>query len=138
MSELGFIKKFSRISDPRGSLLPIELEKEFGFKAERIYFLYDSVEPRGFHAHKNLQQIMVAIRGSCTVLLDDGRNRQEFYLNSNREALFVNKLLWREIYNFSADCFLLVAASHSYSEDDYLRDYEKFLQYVSAESQNKQ
>lgn len=132
MKNLGYIKTFSNISDSRGTLLPIEIKNEFGFDVERIYFLYDSVAPRGFHAHRELQQIMVAVKGSCTVLLDDGRNRQEYLLNSNNEALFIDKLLWREIYNFSKDCILLVAASLSYSENDYIRDYNSFLQYVTS------
>jgi dTDP-4-dehydrorhamnose 3,5-epimerase-like enzyme len=137
MKNLGFIKKFSNISDSRGSLLPIEIKKEFGFDVERIYFLYDSTAPRGFHAHRELQQIMVAVKGSCTVLLDDGRNRQKYLLNSNNEALFIDKLLWREIYSFSKDCILLVAASLSYSEDDYFRDYNSFLQHVSSEFEGR-
>lgn len=132
MKELGFFKTFSTIQDTRGLLLPIEIEKGFGFKVERIYFLYESTAPRGFHAHKELQQVVVAVKGSCNILLDDGVNRQEYFLNSINEAFFIDKVLWREMYNFSSDCVLLVAASQSYSEDDYIRDYQGFLNYVTT------
>lgn len=137
MKELGFFKTFSTIQDTRGLLLPIEIEKGFGFKVERIYFLYESTAPRGFHAHKELQQVVVAVKGSCNILLDDGVNRQEYFLNSINEAFFIDKVLWREMYNFSSDCVLLVAASQSYSEDDYIRDYQSFLNYVTTSMTGK-
>lgn len=137
MKELGFFKTFSTIQDTRGLLLPIEIEKGFGFKVERIYFLYESTAPRGFHAHKELQQVVVAVKGSCNILLDDGVNRQEYFLNSINEAFFIDKVLWREMYNFSSDCVLLVAASQSYSEDDYIRDYQSFLNYATTSMTGK-
>lgn len=137
MKELGFFKTFSTIQDTRGLLLPIEIEKGFGFKVERIYFLYESIAPRGFHAHKELQQVVVAVKGSCNILLDDGVNKQEYFLNSINEAFFIDKVLWREMYNFSSDCVLLVAASQSYSEDDYIRDYQDFLNYVTTSMTGK-
>ena len=91
----GLVKKFTAITDARGSLLPIELEKEFGFRAERFYFLYDSASARGFHAHRVLQQVVVALKGSCNILLDDGQNKQEYLLDSKYHALFIDKGLWR-------------------------------------------
>jgi len=88
---------------------------------------------RGYHAHRDLQQVAICISGSCKFLLDDGRERVEnVILDSPNKGLFIDKMIWREMYDFSDDCILLVLASEYYDESDYIRDYEEFLKLIKG------
>lgn len=120
------------ICDDRGSLVTLENSKIIPFDIERVYYLYNLEQKaqRGFHAHINLQQIAICISGSCDFLLDDGNCRQTINLNSPEKGLLIDKLIWREMYNFSIGCVLLVIASDVYKEADYIRDYEKFIKII--------
>ena len=120
---------FSVIEDKRGSLVPLEALKNIPFEIKRIYYIYNtsSDSPRGYHAHKELQQMLICTSGSCRVILDDGQNKMEYLLNSASQGLFVDKMVWREMCNFSNDCVLMVLASDYYDEEDYIRDYQTFL-----------
>lgn len=126
------IKKidFQKHGDDRGMLVVAEYEKEIPFIVKRIYYIYDADAntKRGFHSHKNLQQIYIAIHGSCKVKLTDGKEQQIICLDNQAEGLYIGHNVWREIYDFSSDCVLLVLASEKYSEDDYIRTYEQFEQ----------
>lgn len=120
---------FPVIGDSRGNLVSLEAFKNIPFAIKRIYYLYDLHHdtPRGFHAHKVLQQVLICVKGSCTVLLDNGKEKQQVHLNQPNMGLFVDRMFWREMHNFSQDCVLMVIASDYYKETDYIRNYEDFL-----------
>jgi dTDP-4-dehydrorhamnose 3,5-epimerase-like enzyme len=117
-------------SDPRGNLLAFENDKALPFKVKRI-FIVDGVpenEVRGIHAHRECWQFLVAVAGSITVGFDDGANAQELVLDRNDVGLLLPPLTYGRQFNFSPDAVLLVLASHSYDLNDYIDDYEEFLQ----------
>ena len=106
-------------------------EGDFGI-AE--YALYDTVQGvrRGFHAHKNLEQVLICVHGSCKVLLDNGSETSDVVLDKPYEGLYIANNIWREMYDFSPDAVLLVLASQLYDESDYIRDYDEFLAFISS------
>ena len=115
--------------DERGSLVSLEQLKNIPFEMKRLYYIFEMKDnlPRGFHAHKDLLQVLVCLKGSCKVLIDNGKEKNEFTLNNPNQGLFIGHFLWREMYEFSSDCVLLVLASEYYDEADYIRDYDDFL-----------
>lgn len=121
------------ICDSRGSLVVLENGNNLPFELKRVYYIFgnDNSVERGFHAHKELQQIAVALSGSCVMMLDDGEQKVEFLLNNPTKAVFIDKMIWREMKDFSPDCVLLVAASMKYNESDYIRDYDEFLKNIN-------
>lgn len=120
------------LGDERGSLISIEAEKNIPFKVKRIYYISKTKEniSRGFHAHKELTQAAICVNGKCRMLLDNGKKKQEVWLDSANKALIIGPMIWREMYDFSNDCILLVLASEYYDESDYIRDYKEFLEYI--------
>ena len=104
------------LGDERGSLIAIEQGHNAPFEIKRVYYIFDTKEgvERGFHAHINLKQICIAVKGSCTFVLDDGEKREEIKLTSPNQGLFIEGLIWREMKNFSSDCILVVLASEHY------------------------
>jgi dTDP-4-dehydrorhamnose 3,5-epimerase-like enzyme len=118
-----------RIEDPRGNLTFIEQNNHIPFDIRRVYYTYDvpGGSERGSHAHKNLQQLIVAMSGSFDVVLDDGVQQQRFHLNRSYYGLYVPSMMWRTIDNFSSGSVCMVLASELYDEADYFRDYESFL-----------
>lgn len=123
---------FQRHGDDRGQLVALEEIKDIPFKIKRVYYMYDTTEGvhRGFHAHKNLEQILICIHGSCKILLDNGKEKKIVPLEKPYEGLYVANNMWREMYDFSSDAVLLVLASEVYDEHDYIRNYEEFLKFV--------
>lgn len=117
-----------RITDPRGNLTAIEGGSEVPFDIARVYYLYDvpGGESRGGHAHRELEQLIVAASGSFDVVVDDGTETARFHLNRSYHGLYLPRLTWRELGNFSSGSVCLVLASQPYSEDDYYRDYGDF------------
>lgn len=117
-----------RFTDARGSLSFLEGEKHVPFSISRIYYLYD-VPPdaeRGAHAHKDLEQLIIAISGSFDVILDDGSGKRRFSLSRPDRGLYVCPMIWRDLVDFSPGAVCLVLASKPYDEKDYFRDYEEF------------
>lgn len=125
--------RFEIHGDERGQLVAIEQLKDIPFKIERVYYLYETRDGvrRGFHAHKELEQILVCVHGSCKILLDDGNNKRDVVLNKPNEGLYIPNNIWREMYDFSSDAVLLVLASNLYNENDYIRNYDEFISYIN-------
>lgn len=117
------------IGDNRGSLVAMETMDKIPFNIKRAYFIFDTQKnvSRGFHAHKDLQQVAVCVAGKCRMTIDDGKKREDVWLDSPNKGIFIDKYIWREMHDFSDDCVLLVLANENYSESDYIRSYDQFL-----------
>ena len=126
---------FQQHGDKRGMLVALEEMKDIPFEVKRVYYMYDTVAGvrRGYHAHKALQQILIAIHGSCKIHLDDGTDTAEVVLDNPYEGLYLSNNVWREMYDFSDDAVLMVLASEYYDENDYIRNYHDFLKFVREE-----
>ncbi len=119
---------FKPLGDSRGQLIAVEAEKSVPFPIRRVYYIFgtkDGVE-RGFHAHKALNQVAVAVAGSCDMVLDDGEETATVRLDSRAQGVCIRPAVWHYMKNFSKDCVLLVFADQHYDEADYLRDYDDF------------
>lgn len=123
---------FQQHGDERGQLIALEENKDIPFEIKRVYYMYDTGEGvvRGHHAHKSLEQILICIHGTCKILLDNGVEKKIVPLENPYEGLYISNDIWREMYDFSPDAVLLVLASDYYKEEDYIRDYEEFLNSV--------
>ena len=121
-----------KISDPRGNLTFIEEGTQVPFEIKRVYYLYDvpGGAERAGHAHKQLQQLFIAISGSFDVVLDDGFTKKRHHLNRSYYGLYVCPMMWRELDNFSSGSVCLVLASTYYEESDYYRNYDEFIEAV--------
>lgn len=118
-----------KVADPRGNLTFIEGMVHVPFGIARVYYLYDvpGGAARGGHAHKAMQQVIIAMSGSFDVVLDDGHEQKRFHLNRSYYGLYVCPMVWRELDNFSSGSVGLVLASTRYDERDYYRDYDEFV-----------
>lgn len=127
--------RFQRHGDDRGQLVALEEMKDIPFHIKRVYYMYDTKEGvrRGYHAHRHLEQILIAIHGTCKIHLDNGTETAEVLLDSPYEGLYIANNMWREMYDFSPDAVLMVLASEYYDESDYIRNYEDFLQFVKKD-----
>lgn len=125
-----------KISDARGNLSFIDGGVHIPFDIKRAYYLYDvpGGSDRGSHAHKNLHQFIIAMSGSFDVVLDDGSNKKRFHLNRSYYGLYVCPMMWRYLDNFSSGAVCMVLASEHYNKDDYIRDYDLFLEKVGIHS----
>lgn len=119
---------FPKIGDDRGNLVALEGNKNIPFSIKRVYYLFDlqSDIPRGFHAHKELVQVAVCVKGRCDILMDNGKSKEVVTLDSPDKGLLIDVMQWHEMQNFSDDCVLLVLASDHYNENDYIRSYDEF------------
>lgn len=123
------IIQLPRFEDPRGNLSFIEEFKHIPFKIERTYWIYDvpGGQVRGGHAFKEQQELIVALSGSFDVLVDNGKEKQLFSLNRSYYGLYIPAGLWRQMENFSTNSLALVLSSTRFAEEDYIRDYNEFL-----------
>ncbi len=120
--------------DERGSLIAIEEQRDIPFPIRRLYYIYGT-QPgviRGLHAHRQLQQVMVCLYGSCKLQLDDGRDQMVFAMESNARGVLIDRMVWHQMYDFSPDSVLLVLADDYYDEGDYIRDYQEFERLAAA------
>lgn len=125
--------KLKRNGNPGiGYLSFFEAKKDIPFEIKRIYYIYNVPEDtkRGMHAHKELQQVLWCVHGKIEVILDDGKKKETYFLDSPEKALLVSKGHWRDMYWRKEGSVLCVAASDYYNEEDYIRSYEEFLEYV--------
>ncbi len=120
---------FKSLGDDRGGLVSLEGNRNIPFDIKRVYYIYntESGVARGFHAHRDLKQIAICVKGSCKFIIDNGRSREEVTLDSPLKGILIESMQWREMHDFSADCVLMVLASELYDEADYIRDYDTFL-----------
>lgn len=120
------------LGDERGHLIALENDKSVPFAIKRVYYLTDTQPgvPRGFHAHKELTQVAVCVSGRCLMKMDDGHTQEEVWLDAPDKAIVIDKMIWHEMHDFSSDCVLLVLASDFYDEQDYIRNYEAFVEQV--------
>ena len=123
-----------KVVDPRGNLTFAEAVDNVPFSIKRADWVYDvpAGESRGGHAHKRLQQLVIAVNGSFTVTLDDGKERRSVLLNHPWQGLLIDVNTWRTLDDFSSGAVCLVLASEHYEEDDYIYDYDEFLKYVGC------
>ena len=130
---------FQPHGDDRGQLVAIEEYNDIPFSIKRVYYMYDTGEnvTRGYHAHKKLEQILICVHGSCKVKLDNGKETKVVALEKPYEGVYVANNMWREMFDFSSDAVLMVLASELYDEDDYIRNYEDFLEYVKEDEKNE-
>jgi dTDP-4-dehydrorhamnose 3,5-epimerase-like enzyme len=135
-SEMGLedckIIDLPKIHDPRGNLTFVESSRHIPYEIKRVYYLYDvpGGETRGGHAHKNLQQVIIAMSGSFDVIIDDGFTKKKVSLNRSYQGLYLPSMMWRDLVNFSSGSVLMVLASDYYDETDYYRDYDEFVEAV--------
>lgn len=128
---------FQQHGDDRGQLVALEENKDIPFSIKRVYYMYDTGKGvrRGFHAHKSLEQILICIHGSCKILMDNGEEKKIVPLEKPYEGLYISNNIWREMYDFSSDAVLMVLASDYYKEEDYIRNYDEFLEFVKKNKQ---
>jgi dTDP-4-dehydrorhamnose 3,5-epimerase-like enzyme len=129
--------EFEIKGDDRGSLIALENQKNIPFKVQRVYYVFDTKSnvTRGLHAHKDLRQVAVCVSGSCKFHLSDGFSTKDVLLDSPTKGLFIDSMIWREMSDFSDDCVLMVLADSLYDENDYIRDYEVFIEAVKENSE---
>jgi len=126
------LHQIQNVKDLRGDLAAIEWESQLPFKPKRIFFVYNvpNSSVRGEHAHKVCHQFVLCIHGSVAVIVDDGRKREEFMLNEPDIGIHIPPKVWGIQYKYSSDAVLFVLASHEYDSEDYIRDYEEYLDYL--------
>lgn len=120
--------------DERGSLVALEATREIPFKIARVYYIFGT-QPgvvRGLHSHRRLQQLCVVVSGQLRMELDNGQKKASVILNRPNQGLFIGPGVWREMHDFSPDCVLMVLADAPYEEADYIRDKQKFINYVHS------
>ncbi|HLP80776.1 MAG TPA: FdtA/QdtA family cupin domain-containing protein, partial [Nitrosomonas sp.] len=122
------------VFDLRGSLSVTEFEKDLPFTVKRCFWVFDvpSKEVRGQHAHKECHQFLVCVAGQVVVMLDDGINRTQIKLDSPSLGLHIPPKVWGVQYKYSPDAVMIVLASHKYDANDYIRDYNQFVNYKKS------
>ncbi|MBI0112876.1 MULTISPECIES: sugar 3,4-ketoisomerase [Gilliamella] len=123
---------FNVKGDERGNLVALEQFSGCPFDIKRVYYIWGTLKGvvRGKHAHKDLEQIIICVSGSCDFILDDGVSREIIHLDTPKKGLYIKNKVWREFTNFSKDCVVMVLASERYNPEDYINDYEEFIKEV--------
>lgn len=124
--------RFPLIAEPRGSLSYGQYDEQLPFIPKRYFIVFDvpAGEVRGHHAHRNVSQALVCVKGSCVVAVDDGRNRDEIVLDRPDAGVYIPPLVWATQQKFSGDAVLLVLSSEGYDPNEYIRDYDEFISMV--------
>lgn len=126
------ILEFRKIANPKGNLTAIEGGRDVPFEVKRVFYLYDvpGGEDRGGHAHRALEQVIIAASGSFDIVVHDGTTERRFFLNRSYFGLYVPPMIWAHLENFSSGSVSLVLASAHYDENDYYRDEDEYLKVV--------
>lgn len=121
-----------KILDERGNLSFIEGQNHAPFEIKRVYWIYDvpGGEFRGGHAFKETEELIVALSGSFDVVLHDGKSEHRYQLNRSYNGIYIPKMIWRKLDNFSTNSLALILASTEYNEKDYIRDYDEFIKFL--------
>ncbi len=124
------IVNFNEITDHRGKMIPIEYPKQLEFPLKRIYYIYDVKEGvrRGYHSHNDLEQILIAIHGKVKVLIKTPYEEEIVELDNPNKGLYIGPMIWREMFDFENEAVLVVLASHEYDENDYIRDWNDYVE----------
>jgi carbonic anhydrase/acetyltransferase-like protein (isoleucine patch superfamily)/dTDP-4-dehydrorhamnose 3,5-epimerase-like enzyme len=124
------LHQFPKFADIRGKLSVGEFGRDLPFASQRYFLVFDvpSIETRGQHAHRECHELLICVHGKCSVVAEDGINREEFLLDRPDLGLHLPPMVWATEYNYSSDAVLLVFASHHYDAEDYIRDYDEFIQ----------
>ena len=122
-----------KILDDRGNLSFFENSNQIPFDIKRVYWIYDvpGGEQRGGHAYKDLQEVIIALSGSFDVVLHDGREEKRFTLNRSYYGIYIPKMIWRHLDNFSTNSLALIATDEHYNPDQYIRDFDQFKHLVN-------
>jgi dTDP-4-dehydrorhamnose 3,5-epimerase-like enzyme len=136
--EIGRIIQLPKVEDVRGNLTFIEENRHIPFEIKRVYYLYDvpGGESRGGHAHKQLQQFIIAATGSFDVILDGGSSQERYNLNRSYYGLYIPPMVWRELDNFSSGSVCLVLVSDYFDEEDYIREHDVFSTQVRTQQED--
>lgn len=124
------IVNFNEITDHRGKMIPIEYPKQLEFPLKRIYYIFDVKDGvrRGYHSHNDLEQILIAVHGKVKVLIKTPYEEEIVELDSPNKGLYIGPMIWREMFDFENEAVLVVLASHEYDENDYIRDWNDYLE----------
>ena len=127
---------FNEIGNNDGKLIALEENINIPFNIKRVYYIYNTLKGvrRGFHAHKTLEQVLVCVSGSCKVLIDDGNEKEIVTLDTCTKGLYIKSVIWREMFDFKEGTVLMVLASELYDENDYIRSYATFKQFIARGS----
>jgi dTDP-4-dehydrorhamnose 3,5-epimerase-like enzyme len=122
--------EIQELGDERGLLAVLQSSKNIPFNIQRVFYIYGTKEGvrRGFHAHYKTRQALISVSGSCKVFLDNLKRTTDVTLDNPTKMLILEPNDWHEMYDFSSDCVLLVLASHLYDSEDYIRDYNKYVE----------
>ena len=128
------ILDFPIIQDPRGNLTFLEETKQLPFKIERVYWIYDvpGGEFRGGHAYHELEEVIIALSGSFRVVLNDGVKEKSYTLNRSYHGLYVPKMMWRRLEDFSTNALCLILANRPYEKGDYIRDFDRYKKLIKS------
>lgn len=128
-TDIAKIINLPKIEDNRGNLSFIEGLNHIPFEIKRVYWIYDvpGGEIRGGHAYKTLNEFVIALSGSFDVILNDGKEEKKYSLNRSYYGLYLPKMYWRRLENFSTNALCLVLASEKYNEEDYIRNFSEFI-----------
>lgn len=124
------IVNFNEITDHRGKMIPIEYPKQLEFPLKRIYYIFDVKDGvrRGYHSHNDLEQILIAVHGKVKVLIKTPYEEEIVELDSPNKGLYIGPMIWREMFDFENEAVLVVLASREYDENDYIRDWNDYLE----------
>ena len=122
------------MGDEKGLLVAIENNKEIPFEIKRIFYIYKTTDNviRGKHANKQSSFLLISVNGACKILVDNGKEKQIVELNQPNMALLLGSMIWKDMYDFSEDCILLVLSNEKYNLDEYVKDYDQFLKLINC------
>lgn len=127
-----YLIEFNVMGDERGSLVALEANKNIPFDIKRVFYIYGTTNdvPRGQHANKFSKQVLLCISGSCKVLVDNGNEKQTIIVDQPNKGLYIGNMIWREMFDFSDDCIIMILTSEYYDKTEYFNDYDEFLKVV--------